>query len=214
MKKRVLFLSQLLLGTILGMVCLAAFANPVAGGVVFAMSLTGYVKACGKKSSGVNSLYLAVKSDVSGHTKSVVAGERAYSSIAMATGKVFKKYEFDQNQCEFKESLAVANGAMVFTQTIEFHLNAMSQTSAMAVMELVNASASGLEAIVVDSMGNKWVVGYCEEQGSERSLAVSANEGTTGKALGDDSGEKITLTCTTTEKAYAFTGSVPIAPAA
>jgi phosphohistidine swiveling domain-containing protein len=171
------------------------------------MALSGYTKTCGKSTSGVKTLHLTEKVNVTSFTK---GADRDYTAVTMNASAVFKKYEFDQDQCEFKESATMANGAWVVTQTIEFHLDKMSKATATEIEELADAGFCGMIGIVTNSLNTKFVVGYNEEQTKERPINMVTAEGTTGKALSDASGETITLTCTTTEKAYTFSGTIPV----
>lgn len=171
------------------------------------MALAGYTKTCGKTTSGVNSLYLTEKANVTSFTK---GADRDYTAATMNALAVFKKYEFDQDQCEFKETVAMANNAVTVTQVIEFHLDKMGKAAATAVSDIISAVYCGIIAIPKSTLGTAFVVGYCEEQLKERAYPVIGGEATTGKALGDASGETVTLTWTTTEKAYTFSGTIPV----
>ena len=171
------------------------------------MALAGYTKTCGKSTSGVNTLHLTEKANVTSFTK---GSDRDYTAVTMNASAVFKKYEFDQDSCEFKESVAISNGVAVVTQTIEFHLDKMSKAAATELDALLDAVFCGVIAIVKDTKGTMFVIGYSEEQLKERSIMMMGSEGTTGKALGDASGETVTLTCTTTEKAFTFSGTIPV----
>ncbi len=171
------------------------------------MALTGYSKSCGKKSSGVRSLYLNESKNVTAHTLDVADG-RKYTAVTYAAGKSFKKYDFDQDQCEFKETATMENGSFMNTAEIIFRLGKMDPVVSKAIMEMVDASYCGMEGVVIDNSGNQWYVGYNEDQKGERPLRFGGSEGTTGKALNDESGDTVTLTCVTTEKAYTYTGTV------
>lgn len=171
------------------------------------MALTGYTKTCGKSTSGVNALYITEKNNVTSLTKGT---DRDYTAAVMNALGTFKKYEFDQDQCEFKEDVAISNGVAVVTQTIEFHLDKMSKIAATEIDALINAAFCGMIALVKNTLGTVFAVGYCEEQLKERSIMTLSSAGTTGKALSDASGETITLTCTTTEKAYTYSGTIPV----
>ena len=84
----------------------------------------------------------------------------------------------------------------------------MNPAISKAIMEFAEATYCGMEAVVSDNSGNVWYVGYNEDQKDERPLKLGGSEGTTGKALSDESGDTVTLTCITTEKAYTYSGTV------
>lgn len=170
------------------------------------MALAGYTKTCGKGSSGLKTLHYTEKVNVTSFTK---GADRDYTAATMVSGKVFKKVEFDQDSAEFKEDIAISNGVAVVTQSIELHLDKMNKTTATEIMELVNAINCGVIAIPTNTRGTMHVIGYNEEQGLDRPINGITVAGTSGKALADASGETITLTCTTTEKAYTFSGTIP-----
>lgn len=176
-------------------------------GISLAFALTGYVKSCGKKSSGVKSLYLNESLNLTAHTLDDT-DKRDYTAVTFAAGKGFKKYDFDQDQCGFRETTTFENGSFQNTIEIVFRLGKMSPEISTAIMEMVDASYCGMEGVVVDNSGNKWYVGYNEEQQNERPLRLSGSEGTTGLALTDESGDTVTLQCITTEKAYTYSGEI------
>lgn len=168
------------------------------------MALTGYKKTCGKQSGGVRSLFLIEKDKIKSFTQE--AAEKAYSAVTLVADAAFARYEFKEDETEFKETTKVENGSVMVTQELSFLLPKMSKESRTAVEELADISPCGLVGVVVDNMGNARVLGYNEEQKDARPLRLSQAEGTTGKALSDATGETVTLACDTTEKAYLFTG--------
>lgn len=171
------------------------------------MALAGYTKTCGKSTSGVKALYITEKANVTSFTK---GSDRDYTAATMTGAATFKKYEFDQDQAEFRENVEISNGVAVVTQEIEFHLDKMSKAAATEIDALVDAAFCGMIALVENTLGTTFVVGYNEEQLKERSIMSLSSAGTTGKALSDASGETITLMCTTTEKAFTFSGTKPV----
>jgi len=179
------------------------FAGSSGYGVAFA--LTGFARACGKKSSGVRSLYLNESANVTAHTLDGT-NERKYSAITHSSA--FVKYDFEPDQCEFKETTTFENGSFKNTIEIIFRMGKMSPEISDAIMEMADATYCGMEGVVVDNSGNQWYVGYNEEQKDERPLKLGGSEGTTGKALSDESGDTVTLICETTEKAYTYSGEI------
>ena len=69
------------------------------------MVLTGYKKTCGKQSGGVRSLFLIEKDKVKSLTQE--AAEKSYSAIVLVADAAFSKYEFKEDEAEFKETTKV-----------------------------------------------------------------------------------------------------------
>ena len=63
--------------------------------------LTGYTKVCKKTSGGVLTIGLIEKENFKGAT--LDADSDAYSAITLAAQSAFSKYEFLEDEAEFKE---------------------------------------------------------------------------------------------------------------
>lgn len=170
-------------------------------------ALTGYTRLCTDKiRSGVVKIGLVAAPDVTSFT----ATSGSISAIALASGVSFAKYEFAENECEYKESAKVENGVSSVTQSLVFKLPAMNATTRTAVQELIDGANCGLFALVFLPSGGKVVAGYDTVFAKERPLRVATVEGTTGKAISDAQGEEITLSREGAEKALYFTGADPM----
>lgn len=176
------------------------------GGVIQAMALTGFTRACGLQSGGAKRLWLVEVADLTSFTFSTPS----YSTATMVSTKVFKEYAFEPDSFEIKEVTAIENNCMKVTHTIEFYLAKMSATTRLAVEEIALASACGLIAIAEDNNGNKWVLGYSENHLKTRPLTLKSANGTTGKKLTDANGYTLTLENENNENMRLFTGTVPI----
>lgn len=170
------------------------------------MALTGYKKVCGKRSAGIFRIGLIEAADF---TAATAADETfAYSAISLATGKFFKKYEFQTNQAEYQENCDGASGSNIVTKNVIFKTADMDSVSQSAVQEIMDASYCGLIAVVQKPNKETFVVGYGEDFLKERPLTFGTSTGTTGRALGDEMGDEVTLTCIHTEKSRMYTGDV------
>ena len=150
--------------------------------------LTGYTKVCKKTSGGVLTIGLIEKENFKGAT--LDADSDAYSAITLAAQSAFSKYEFLEDEAEFKEDTKRENGSVVITKSLVFKLPTMNAASRKAVQEIIDASYCGLVAVVITPNGDAFVVGYGEDVKLERPLRISQSTGTTGKKFSDANGDR------------------------
>ncbi len=171
------------------------------------MALTaGYTKSCTAKTSGVKFVHLVDEAEV---TTFGLVGED-YTSVTMVAGKVFKKYEFESGEAEYKETTNQVNGNGEVLHELQFFLGRMSGDSRTAVQEIIDASNCGMIAIVTDNNGVQWTAGYSENFLKEEPLRLTSGEHTTGKAKTDISGRDVILTSSDNELARVFTATIPV----
>jgi len=169
------------------------------------MTLIGYKRDCKKSPGGVLSIYLAMMSDIKSATLDAQSG--AYSAIEMAaTAGKFKRYEFSEDDAEFKESVKFENGARSADISIQFKLPTMDSASRAAVDEIMEQSYCGLVGIVKLGNGEMRLLGYNETEKKDRPLRMRTAESTTAKKPSDPHGEDVTLGCEHSEKSRLFTG--------
>lgn len=168
--------------------------------------LTGLKKTCYKSSGGVLTIFLAEREKFKSATLDAEA--EAYSAITMETGGKFVKYEFEQDNAEFKEELKYENGSLSVVKSIIFKIPTMDAASRKAVSEIADASFCGMIGVVSTPNKEAYLVGYGEDVKLERPLRISQSSGTTSKKLSDTHGEEVTLTCEHSEKSRLFTGDV------
>ena len=89
--------------------------------------LTGYTKVCKKTSGGVLTIGLIEKENFKGAT--LDADSDAYSAITLAAQSAFSKYEFLEDEAEFKEDTKRENGSVVITKSLVFKLPTMNAQS-------------------------------------------------------------------------------------
>ncbi|MDR1347750.1 MAG: hypothetical protein LBJ63_04870 [Prevotellaceae bacterium] len=169
------------------------------------MALTGFQKICQKVTSGIIQIGLIEVADFDSATLDETPSDN-YNTIELATGKKFKKYQFQENEAEFQENAAAENNIISFTKNLIFKLDVMSNDSRAAVSEIADASTCGLIAVIKRPGQKVMLIGYTEEEKKERPLKLSATTGTTGKAPSDAQGEEITLTCISAEKSRYYIG--------
>lgn len=171
------------------------------------MAITaGLTLACEERSGGVKAIYLANQEDV---TSFPLAGT-AYDSPVMAVGKIFYKFEFEQDTAEIRENVVRENGSTSATHELEFFVPKMSQANRDAIQEIIDQSTCGIIAIVEDANGTSWVLGYSENFTVDRPLKLSDDTATSGKLLTDLNGDTVTLASNDNEKMRTFTGTVPL----
>lgn len=171
------------------------------------MALTaGYTKSCTAKTSGVKFVHLVDEADV---TTFGLVGED-YTSVTMDGGAVFKKYEFESGEAEYKETTNQVNGNGEVLHELQFFLGRMSGDSRTAVQEIIDSSNCGMIAIVTDNNGVQWAAGYSENFLKEEPLRLTSGEHTTGKAKTDISGRDVILTSSDNELARVFTNTIPV----
>ena len=170
------------------------------------MALTGYIRACGVQSGGGKNVWLAEVASVTSFT----LVDPAYTAVTMNAAAIFKNYQFDPDTMEVKENVAVTNGCIAVTHTIDFSLARMSSAARAAVSEIALASSCGLIAIVEDNNGDKRVLGYSENHLKLRPMLLKTAVGGTGKKLGDANAWVITLESENNEVSRIYTGVVPI----
>lgn len=172
------------------------------------MAITaGLSKVCAARTGGLVALWLANKHDVTSFT---LTGS-LYSAVTMASGKVFYKFEFEQDSGQRKEDGTVnESGAFSVNHSIEFYIGKLTQSNRDGLQQIADSSPCGMIAIVQDANNIKWVVGYNELFLSERALRLRTNAGDSGKAFTDANGTTVTIGSIDNEYDRTFTGTVPV----
>lgn len=149
---------------------------------------------------------LVAKNDIQELTFS--PGNNAYSAISLISGTYVAKYEFKEDEAEYREEVVFPNGSAVVTHELKFYLERMGNEMTPLINELIKTSDQGVVAIVVTYNGDAFLVGYSPEFGNERPLRLISVVGTTGKKLKDATGEIITLQSEDISKARAYMGDL------
>lgn len=172
--------------------------------------LIGYTRTCGAFSGGVKAVYLANAANVTSFTNT--AG--VWTAVTMATGKVFKKYEFEIDECELKFESTMENGTFKEKASIEMLMPELSSSLTAAIQEMADESPCGMIAIVemnnlVGAASEKYVIGYNNVVQKERPLRLESSAGTSGKGLTDVQGETPVLSCESPEKSRTAVLTIP-----
>jgi hypothetical protein len=122
-----------------------------------------------------------------GNVTSVTEASGSVSAITKATGKVFRKYEQDQDTAFFVENLNsnVQNGTIFYQQELTIVCNRM-QTATRN--ELLLLAKNRLIAVAKDANGAYWLLG------KTRHLHATAGNSGSGTASGDRNGYTFTFT--------------------
>lgn len=142
-----------------------------------------YTLDCRDSVGGVVEIYFIEEGNVS----AIVEASGNVTTITKEAGKVFRKYEQDQDTAFFVENLNsnVQNGTMFYQQELTIVLNKM-QTNTRNELLLLNKNR--LIAIVKDANGAYWLLG------KTRFLHATAGNSGTGTASGDRNGYTFTYT--------------------
>lgn len=142
-----------------------------------------YTLDCRDSVGGVVEIYFIEEGSVS----AIVEASGNVTTITKESGKVFRKYEQDQDTAFFVENLNsnVQNGTMFYQQELTIVLNKM-QTNTRNELLLLNKNR--LIAVVKDANGSYWLLG------KTRFLHATAGNSGTGTASGDRNGYTFTYT--------------------
>ena len=169
---------------------------------------TAITRVCQAWSGKIKTLYLADKADVTSFT--LTGG--IYTAVTMASGKVFKDYQFFEDaNAEFKEEPTrnETSGSIMNTQTIDVVFRGKSNALRVSLQEILDSSTCGMIAIVEDFNDQKWVVGYNEK--CKKALKMSTMPSTIGGELDALVGSTLTLMVKIpAELARTFTATVPV----
>jgi len=167
---------------------------------------TGLTLECEARSGGIQAIHFASRDSVDSFN---LNGD-VYDSAAMSGGGVFYEYEFEQDTGEIRENGSQENGSTAQTHELEFFLPKISTAVRNAIQALIDCSPCGLIAIVTDSNGLKWVVGYSETNLKKRPLKINSDATLSGKGFTDLNGSTVIMQSIDSEKMREFTGTIPV----
>lgn len=170
------------------------------------MALSGYNKKFARKNGGLKRVGLIERESITRITYS--RADRAYTDIEFSGDARFAKYEFREDEAEYKEVASVRDGSVVVTHELRFFLERMGNETSAVIGELANAAQNGLVAYIETANGDTFLIGYSPEFGMERPLHLVSASGTTGAALTGGTGENIILRSEDITKALPFRGTV------
>lgn len=144
---------------------------------------SNYTLDCRDSIGGLVEIYFIEE----GNVDSITEASGVVTAITKASGKVFRKYEQDQDTAFFVENLNsnVQNGSLFYQQELTIVCNKM-QTATRNELLLLNKNR--LIAVAKDANGAYWLLG------KTRFLHATAGNSGSGTASGDRNGYTFTYT--------------------
>lgn len=178
--KKILNIIGGILITIIGAIILAQIS--LEAGVIGAMAIAVYTKACEKNVAGNSAVYLVEAADLA--TVTITAGE--ISALTMDTGKTFKKVGADLDGIK-RTQAGVGNASNIaYTHRVEMFFAKPSTALNTLRDSLSAASPCGILAIVQDANGNSWLVGYNATDLVNRPLRLVQDDDDSGNTPTDE----------------------------
>ena len=168
------------------------------------MALTGYMQSSLGRRGGIRLLSFVEASAV---TEVVYdAATDSFSSVILADGASWADYEFQEDGASLVERTTVAGNSITVVHELSLILPRMDDNSGRALRSLLEASPTGLIAVVGTNGGDSLLVGYSLEFGSERPLRVNSAVSRSGQKPSDGAGRTVVLVSTDTAPARMFSG--------
>lgn len=158
---------------------------------------SGYTLDCRESVGGIIELYFIE----AGNVTTITEASGVVTGITKASGKVFRKYEQEQDVAFFVENLNsnVQNGTIFYQQELTLVINKM----ATAVRnELLLLNKNRLIGIAKDANGSYWLLG------KTRFLRSTAGNSGSGTASADRNGYTFTYTALEPELAPSVDSSI------
>ena len=170
------------------------------------MSLSNYARSRSRRNGGIRLIGLVEQSDVAEVT--YASAEKGYSAIRLDEDCYFSKYEFREDEAEYKETISLSNHSPIVTHELTFMLDKMGYEASASVESMLSMTLGGLVALVRTTNDEIFRVGYSLLFEKERPLRIASVTATTGKQLRDETTETITLRSVDTNMALPFVGDI------
>ena len=170
-------------------IVLAQIGEAEGGGVVYAMAIANYVKACEKNVGGNARVFIAEIANVTSVT--IASGE--ISAITMATGTTFEEVDADIDSVIRTEVAEGRRTNISYTHRVEMKF--AKPVTALSTLRdsLAAASPCGMAAIVQDSNGESWLVGYNATDTGSRGLFLVQDDTNSGAVPNEEDGNIVTI---------------------
>ena len=149
------------------------------------MTLAKFARICGRNAGGNSALYLAAVSAITAVT--VTTGE--ISAVTMVTGPPAGKFLELQSDVETIVRTEEGEGIgslMKYLHRVAAKFSSPSKNLAALRDAIATASPCGLLAIVTDSNGKSWLVGYNATDGFKRPLRLRQDNLTSGAEIAEE----------------------------
>lgn len=160
-----------------------------AEGVVTAMAIAAYSKACEKNVGGNSAVFVVEASLVD--TVTVTTGE--ISALTMTSTNEFQQVQADLDSVVHTQEGAGSQNNMAYTHRVEMRFSKPSTELNTLRNSLADASPCGILAIVQDGNGECWLVGWSENDGIARALFLATDSLNSGATPTDENSQAITV---------------------
>lgn len=160
-----------------------------AEGVIYGMAIANYVKACSKNVGGNARVFIAEMANVS--SVSVTSGE--IDGITMATGTTFEEVDAELDTVIRTEVAEGRRSNISYTHRVEMKFAKPVTGLSTFRDSLAAASPCGIAAIVQDSNGESWLVGYNETDTTARGLFLAQDDTNSGAVPNEEDGNIVTV---------------------
>lgn len=130
------------------------------------MTLVNFTKKHRRRNGGIRLLGLIDQREVVSATYSEL--DKGFTELTLDEGASLSKFEFLEDGAEYRETIAAKDGAPTVAHELTFTLERMDADTAAAIEAIIEASRSGLIAVVVTINGDALLLGYSQEFGKER----------------------------------------------
>ena len=110
------------------------------------MSLSNYARSRSRRNGGIRLIGLVEQSDVAEVT--YASAEKGYSAIRLDEDCYFSKYEFREDEAEYRETVSVVNGAQVVTHELIYTLENIGNDSSPPITSIAHAARNALIALL------------------------------------------------------------------
>ena len=136
------------------------------------MTLVNFTKKHRRRNGGIRLLGLIDQREVVSATYSEL--DKGFTELTLDEGASLSKFEFLEDGAEYRETIAAKDGAPTVAHELTFTLERMDADTAAAIEAIIEASRSGLIAVVVTINGDALLLGYSQEFGKERPLRIAS----------------------------------------
>ena len=134
------------------------------------MTLVNFTKKHRRRNGGIRLLGLIDQREVVSATYSEL--DKGFTELTLDEGASLSKFEFLEDGAEYRETIAAKDGAPTVAHELTFTLERMDADTTAAIEAIIEASRSGLIAVVVTINGDALLLGYSQEFGKERPLRI------------------------------------------
>lgn len=170
------------------------------------MALSGFARACARRSGGIEKIGLLRAADIL--SADYDASADAFISLSLAESAAVAIYEFDEDSAEYREIQRRTDGSYSVEHRLAMSLGRFDGRSREAIEEIALSSECGVVAVVRVGSGEEFLVGYSYEFGGERPLRLLTSEATTGAKPSDATRREVVLGSVDTSTARVLANSL------